>query len=782
MHRLLLCCLVLPVWLFAQKPNGKPTFSVRIIVTDSLTGLPLAKASLRLNRHSDIHLTDAKGVAVFDSLTTGRQFIQCTFVGYHAHEQFMRISPGQTITIRMCEESLHLHEFELTDKTGKPMTDLTLQNKSTLEFSRIQKRMGQNLADLLKPLNGVTLLNTGPTLSKPIIRGLHSNRVIMLNNGVKQEGQQWGAEHGPEIDPFTINRLELIRGASSVEFGPEAIGGVIKLSSRPFRSNTGMGGYVTGTLLSNNRHGGLSTLLEGSHKYAWTFRWNLQGSMRKAGDAQTPDYVISNTGFEEWDVNAAGELHYKRLTITGRMSAFNTHLGIMRAAHIGNVADLQRALQASQPLYIKPFTYAIANPYQRVWHEVQSVQLHYVLNERNALNLQASRQFNEREEYDLGVSWNANSGTNTKPAYDLVLKTYQSELTWEHRIRKPWTGKFGVGNSYQSNITGGTQSPIIPNFIAGSLHAFVIEKYVRGRFQAEGGARIDYREQTAYFRNKNNTIIRDFRSFQSTTLIAGSRYQLSSGTSIYSSISSGWRPPSMNELYSNGLHNGAASFEIGDSNLLREKNLNIEFGFKHQAEKWMFEGSFYRNLIYDFIYLYPSLQPTITLRGTFPTFRFTQTDALLQGVELHGALNLTANWIIGANANYLYAVQPASNEPLIYMPANRISGELSYHHSGNKRVRNWFFETEGIFVAHQHRYPANADYLPPPSAYFLLHVNAGFEIPYQQDFITVSFGIQNLLNRSYRDYMNRFRYFTDEPGINFMFRFLIPFQIHPLKK
>ncbi|MFA6261019.1 MAG: TonB-dependent receptor [Bacteroidia bacterium] len=781
MHRLLLCCLVLPVWIFAQNPKVKPTFSVRIIVTDSLSGLPLEKASLRLNRHKDIHLTDAQGVAVFDSLTSGRQFIQCTFVGYHAHEQFIRISPGQTIIIRMCEESLHLHAFELTDQTGKPMTDLTLQNKSILEFSRIQKRMGQNLGDLLKPLNGVTLLNTGPTLSKPVIRGLHSNRIIMLNNGVKQEGQQWGAEHGPEIDPFTINRLELIRGASSVEFGPEALGGVIKLSSRPFRTKAGMGGFVTGTLLSNNRQGGLSALLEGSPLKLPSFRWNMQGTIRKAGDAQTPGYVISNTGFEELDGNAGAEMNYRKLTLTGRMSVFNARLGIMRAAHIGNTTDLLRAMQASQPLYMKPFTYAIANPYQLVWHEVQSLQLRYVLNSRHALNLFTSRQLNERQEFDLGVSWNTSSGATDKPAYDLVLKTYQSELTWEHRISKSWSGKSGAGLSYQSNVTGGTQSPIIPNFIAQSMHAFLIEKYARGRFQAEAGIRADYREQTAYFRNKSNSIIRDYRSFQSSTLIAGSRYQLSSQTGIYASASSGWRPPSMNELYSHGLHNGAAAFEIGDSNLLREKNLNLEIGIKHQTNKWFIEGSFYRNMIYDYIYLYPSLQPTITLRGTFPTFQFTQTDALLQGIELHGAYNVTSHLIFGIKANYLHASELHTREPLIFIPANRISGDLNYHHAGTKVFQNLFFETEGIYVAHQFRYPVGVDYLPPPSAYFLLNVNAGFEIPVKQDAISVSFGIQNLLNRSYRDYMNRFRYFTDETGINFMLRFMIPFQILTVK-
>lgn len=774
MYRMVLCALLFPVVLRAQPQQPKLPISVRILVTDSLSGLPLERASVRVNRHRDIHFTNAQGWVIIDSLPEGKLMIQCSFIGYHSIEQFAKIKPRQTINLKMCQETHHLHEFELTDASGKPVTGLSLQNKTILEGSLLRNSQGQNLGDLLKPLLGVSVLNSGPAISKPVIRGLHSNRIITMNNDVKQEGQQWGAEHAPEIDPFAINRLELIRGASSVEYGPDAIGGVVKVAAREFRKETGLGGILQTGLYSNNRQGALSLSLDGNH-HVWkqSISWTLQGSMRKAGDAQAPDYVISNTGFEERDGMAAFRWTLHSITLTGRMSVFSTRMGIMRASHIGNTADLLRAMQQSRPLYIHPFTYEIAKPMQEVWHEIQQLNLRYSINRNTAMNLNTSRQFNIRSEYDLGVSWNSSSSTTNKAAYRLTLSTLQAEGSLEHRILKV-SGKLGMGTSSQSNYSEGTQKPIIPGFTSQTGYAFLIEKYSRGRWQMEGGLRFDYRTQTAYFRNRYNEVEQDARSFNSSTLVMGGRYQFSSTLGMMASVATGWRPPAMNELYSNGLHNSASAYEIGNPALLRERNVNLETGFKIQTTQLLIEAGVFMNTITDFIYLLPDPVPTVTLRGTFPTFHFTQTDARIQGAEAQGKLFFNRSWVLELAASYLLGTDLKSKQPLIYMPANRMRTGLKYQPI---TTYNWFIEGEVHFVAGQSKYPSGLDYMNPPDAYSLVHFHAGIDLPIRKESMHVSLSVYNVLNTSYRDYLNRFRYYTDEPGMNLILRITVPFSV-----
>jgi iron complex outermembrane receptor protein len=260
-------------------------------------------------------------------------------------------------------------------------------------------------------------------------------------------------------------------------------------------------------------------------------------------------------------------------------------------------------------------------------------------------------------------------------------------------------------------------------------------------------------------------------------MLTGGSYALNEHWKVSSTLSSAWRPPSINELYSNGLHNGTATYEIGDSNLAPERSYNLDLNLKHQSEKWMFEVSVFHNRMNGFIYQVPVQPPTITLRGTFPTFVFSQADAVLQGVEINTSLVLHKNIIAGAAASYLHAQDITHNVPLIYMPANRGKLSLQYVRDAFWKTKQLFAEVAWNYVAEQTRIP-QGDYMAPPSAYNLFDLNAGLEIPVKKQRIKLSVGIKNVLNTSYRDYLNRFRYFTDEPGRNIIVRLTIPFTIY----
>lgn len=756
--------------------TGKQLYQLKVTVKDSITGTPLEDAIVSLTKHKHAHITNSNGWTVFDTLRAGHYHITCSYIGYQTTPLVIALPEQESIVILLCPLSYHLHETVIEQSASQAPKTYSVQTTSVLSATQIDKQRGQNLGELLKNVNGVTTLSTGPGIAKPVLRGLHSNRLVLLNNGVKQEGQQWGSEHAPEIDPFTVNRVEVIKGAASVEYGPEAIGGAIRLSPRAYRKENGIDGELGLQGFSNNRQGSVSGLLEGTHLKHEQFSWRVQGSLRKAGDAKAPGYVISNTGLEEQNGSVALAYRLKKLQIELSASVFNSKIGIMRAAHIGSATDLYKAIESDEPLIIKPFTYDIGKPYQQVWHETQSVKVSYPL-KAGKLWVQASRQLNSRQEYDLGVSWNPQSLTQTKPAYDLTLTTYTYDGVFEHTKWKNVTGKIGVSVMDQSNYTEGVQKPLIPNFIADTYGAFVIEKWSKGRWTAELGTRFDKRDQTIYFRKTNNEIAQQTKTFQRATFIIGGGYAVTEHLQLNSSLASAWRPPAINELYSNGLHNGTATYETGDSNLVPEQSINLDVNAKYHNDKWMVELSLFRNQLNNFIYQLPIQPPTITLRGTFPTFQFTQTNVVMQGAEVTISRVLNAHLIATTAISYLHAQDVSNDEPLILMPANRGRLGLQYQQAQLWKLEQFFAEVNGSYVAKQTRYPANLDYKNPPGSYSLFDVTTGFDVPVQKQHIKVSVSVKNVFNVSYRDYLNRFRYFTDEPGRNIIVRLTIPFTI-----
>jgi iron complex outermembrane recepter protein len=766
----------------AQAQQVKPVFSLTVMVRDSITGQPLEDATVLLTKHAHIHLTNLQGKVVFDTLQAGHYHLACTFVGYHNHEEVVVVTTNQTVVLSLCPEAYHLHETIVEGQALHEQTTFSLQAKSELSAMQIEKLRGQNLGDLLQQITGVSTLTTGPGIAKPVVRGLHSNRLVTLNNGIRQEEQQWGSEHAPAIDPFAVNGIELIKGAASAEYGPEAIGGAIRLLPPAYRKSNGVGGVLSLQGLSNNTQGAVALKLEGTHVKNQSLGWRAQGSLRKAGDSRAPDYVISNTGINERNGSIALFYHKGPLRIETFVSLFTTTIGIMRAAHIGSATDLQKAIQSNQPLIIKPFTYTVGKPYQQVWHETQSVRLNYELGKIGKLGFQSGRQLNSRQEYDLGVSWNAQSVASAKPAYDLTLTTYTQDMVFEHNQWKQFTGKIGVSWMHQSNYTDGTQKPLIPNFIANTYGGFVFEKWQKGRWAAEVGSRFDSRSQTIYVRNNSNQIVIQSRDYHRATAIVGAGYAFTEKWNVNTTVSSAWRPPSINELYSNGLHNGTATYELGDSNLVPEQSFNWDLTLKYHDVKWSVEASVYRNAIEDFIYQLPVLPPTITLRGTFPTFQFTQTQVLMQGAEVNASYLLHANWLTTVSVTYLKADDVTHDQPLVLMPTNRYKIGVQYQRNALWKIEQFYVSVNGLYVAKQNRYQPGLDYKDPPPAYQLFDVNIGFQIPFYKQHLTVSASVKNVLNTTYRDYLNRFRYFTDEVGRNITIRVSIPFELFTTKK
>ena len=767
------------LWIFfatqeVAADNPPKRYTMCVYVTDSISHHAMEAVSVSIPKLGVQQITDANGMFCLSSIAAGFYEIKCAYVGYHTTTIGIRLNGNDTINISLCPESHHLHEVVVSDNFSESDKAFSLQHKQILDINQIQMRNGQNITELLKNINGMNTLTSGPNISKPVLRGLHSQRLVMMQGNVRMEGQQWGAEHAPEIDPFAVGRVEVLKGASSVEFGAEAIGGVIRLMPRAYRQQNGIAGELTLNGFSNNRQGAVSIHLDGSH--ANKLKWKIQMSARKAGDSKSADYVISNTAFRENNMTAS--MQYKlteKLSSEISYSSFATTIGIFSGAHLGNTDDLLQAINRSKPLVIRPFTYSINRPYQEVSHKVYSGKLLYQFGKKSSVHYQFTLQNNQRKEYDSDQPYNQALRELNLPAFYLQIISQSHELKMVHKWGAHWSGYAGIQYTLQNNFTSGLQF-LIPDFISHAIGAFALTKVEYEKWSAEAGVRFDHRNLSVAYQDRFTQFDTTIKFSMPTAIFSFSR-KLPYSMLLITTLSNGWRAPAINELYSNGLHMGTATYEIGNNQLQPEVSYMLDMTLKYQSELSGFECSVYNNYMHNYIYQLPDLQPTLTVRGAFPTMRFVQTEANLLGFDASYNRKLWKSWYTGAAYSFLHATDITKQQPLLFMPANRARISITHRVDKWGVFKNIFSEISGMHVSMQNRVVSELDYASPPPGYLLFNLNTGFDCLIRKQTIRFSIGINNLFNAAYRDYLSRFRYFTDDTGRNFILRLTIPFNI-----
>ena len=744
------------------------TLSGKVLDHDSRATLVGATVSI-----PDLHkgsVADEYGNYHFHHLCQGTYTVQVTYVGYEPESFTIRLSNSSVRDLQLHTAARTLGTVEVT---GRHLQEQA-QSSQTLSGRELAETRGLSLAESLRGIAGVTTIQTGPTISKPVIHGMHSNRVLLLNNGVRQEGQQWGTEHAPEIDPFVATEMKVIKGAAGVRYGADAIGGVVVVEPRALPVIPGVGGEVNLIGSTNNRLLAASATAEGNLAGIPPLSWRLQGTYKRAGNTRTPDYYLENTGFEEQNFSAA--LGYRKARFGGELfySQFNTKLGILRASHIGNLTDLNYAIERGRPAGAEDvnFTYEIGRPYQNVQHDLLKAKAYLQIGEAGRLEFVYGWQRNRREEYDL------HGTVADRPALYLNLDTHTTEAIWEHKPLGNFTGSVGVSTIYQQNTY--KYSDFLPFYTGITAGAFVIEKWRKDRLQLEAGLRYDYKYLQVKRFSADRELLKPEYDFNNVSGTLGALYDLGYHLTFGLSATSAWRAPSVNELFSNGVHHSAATYELGDPDLNSEQAYNFEASVNYYGNNRLNgQLSLYYNFINEYIYLSPQPNPVLTIRGAFPAFQYRQTDAIFKGLDLSLQYNLLPNLILESKTALVRARNTVTDDYLINIPADRFNNSLRYEFKqpGNvKRFSDTYVSFGGIYVAEQTRVPekTDEDFAPAPEAYFLVHAGAGTTIKIGKQPVEIGITGNNLLDTTYRDYLNRFRYFADEAGRLLMFRIRMP--------
>lgn len=769
---------------------GYAQVTITGVISDE-NGLPLRDAHVHIANKTTS--TDINGSYVLSGIPKGKQKLYISFIGYHAIEETIEISSDLTIN-----RQLKLDVTKLDDITIQHLSNSKSEssNEQVLKSATIEKFSNQTLGEALKEVSGVSILKTGSTIVKPVINGLHSNRVPIINNNVRLEDQQWGTEHAPNFDINAAGKITVIKGASALQYGGDAIGGIVIIEPEVIKKDTLVGKTIL-NLASNGMGGSLSSSLQKGKRYGWS--WNALGTFKYLGDRETPDYVLSNSGNREQNFSGGIRYAQEKYNFNAMYSFYNAQIGIIKASHIGNVNDLYNSINNQQPSVIEPFTYSIDAPKQEVQHHLAKLNYQRWLSENSSIDFQYAFQFNNRLEFDVRRS----SANNDKAALDLQLATHTFLTDYKTSIGN-WKLKSGLNLGYQNNFANPETGvrPLIPSYekLDASLYGIAVYKFDNAT-SLESGIRYDFStiEATKYYLKSrwnergydaefshfivgeegNQWLTKPTFDYHNITANIGFRKQFHHEMEWLVNVSLASRNPNPSELFSDGLHHSTGQIELGDLRLEKEQAYKFNTTFKKDWKSFQAQLNPFINRISNFIYLQPTGFET-TIRGAFPVWEFKQTEALLTGFDVNSKWDISNHFSHELGLAYVNGQNLSTDEYLIDMPPFVINNKIQYKNQSwfnfvselkseivfrQNQFPNYNFETN--IVVNNELTPVLVDISSPPKGYHLLHFYSEmtFKIN-KKNSLTTSFSVQNIMNTTYRDYLNRQRFYVDEMDRN----------------
>ena len=763
-------------------------FTLSGIVKDEATGQVLQGASIYIADIKKGIVTNEKGQYQIQ-LPQGNYIVEVSYIGFAITTKNIELNSNQTIQFNLGHNAVENSNVTVTSFLRATSSRKTPTPINIIKKDDLLKGAGTNLIDALSQTPGVTQLTTGPAISKPIIRGLGYNRVMVLNDGVKQEGQQWGDEHGIEIDEYNVTRIEVLKVPASIIYGSEALSGVINIVSNVPVAEGAIRGNVFSNYQSNNKLQGYHFDIAGHKK---GFVWGLNSSSKAASDYQNKyDGYVFNSKFKELDASAYAGIERDWGYTHFFVSQFNQKLGMIEGARDGLGRFIKQkgymlmspAIRLSNGILYDPVAtsadFAATNPYIPYQHIIHTK---YTLDNNikwgaGRLKANIAYQRNQRIEY-------GNTETPTEQSLYFDLGTLNYSFQYLLPEKNNWKHTIGVNGMQQENKNKGVEY-LIPDYKSTELGLFFFTQKKISDFTFSGGARID--KKGVEFSELLNPLLDPYYLYSSMAIptrnqkdfgdIAGSfglTYEVSKEWVLKFNVARGYRAPNMSELGSNGAHEGTNRYEYGNSNLKSEKSVQFDLGTEWSNEHISFTGNVFYNMVNGYIY-YQKLNSAlggdsiINKEGQdFFAFAYKQQNANLYGAEcnldihphpldgLH--IENTLSYVIGSFNN---AVDNSTNLPNI--PPFRWLSEIKYEFGkNNSNNKNNYVSVQLDNVAAQNNPFTGYNTETATPGYTLLNVGMGTHIHRKgKQICSISLLGQNLTDVAYQNHLSRLKY-TDE--------------------
>lgn len=752
----------------------------------------LAGATVLVRETGNAVLSDLDGAYRIPGLCAGSYVLEVSHPECRTTLYPVRLDADQHLNLLL---EHHVEELEEVRVIGQAYTDKTVSAREViLEQDQLERYSTASLGDALRELNGVSTLNTGATLVKPVIHGLTGSRVLILNDGVRMQDMEWGDEHAPNIDINSAGSVRLIKGAAALQYGGDAIGGVVVLEPEPLRAQDTLFGHTLVGGALNGRGGKISTALTKSFRNGWFLRG--QASHKRLGDQQAPDYILSNTGIRE----SAGFLEVGRNAFESGFSLkyalYDAEIAILRASHIGNVDDLIRSINTGEPEIIRPFTYALDNPRQEVTHHLGRFKYYRRFEGLGKWQVQYDFQNNRRFEYDIRVG-----DDREKAAIDLELTTHTLSTDFNWDARRNVGLRMGLLGRYQNNFANPETGVrrLIPDYRKYDLGVFWLGEFrLDDAWSVDSGLRYDFNRMDAQkfyqtsrweergYQDDFDDFIRDDLGTQLLTnpefdyhnfsFSTGAKYQWDARNAFRLNYTISQRAPNPSELFSDGLHHSAARIELGDLRIDSETSHKISASLSRHFKGWGMTLEPYAHYIQDFILLEPT-GVEFTIRGAFPVWEYRQTDARLLGLDASAYISWSDFFRSEHGFSLVKGQDTRTQKALINIPPADLWHQLVFNRSDWKNLE---ISLRSDLVFRQNEYPSNITVFSPqqqqdvlleintpPNAYYLLGLHTSAEFPLGRvGRLTTGISVNNVLNTTYRDYLNRQRFFAEDLGRN----------------
>ncbi len=804
-HILFLLSYIISIHASGMGANGLPGIhitgdekaSLQGKVTDAKTGEVLNGATIFVHDVKAGTVSNASGIFKLTNLPPGKYLVEVSFLGYKTIVETVDIVGDVHINFALQptvveNETITVTGVSSATRVKRISTPISIIKKETLLGG-----VSSNLMDALAKTPGVSQVSTGPAISKPSIRGLGYNRVVVVNDGVRQEGQQWGDEHGIEIDEYNVSKAEVLKGPASIMYGSDALAGVVNIISAVPAPQGTIKGNIFSNYQTNNKLRGFHGDIGGNQN---GFIWGAYASLKAAADYKNKyDGYVFNSKFNERNVGGYIGLNKSWGFTHLLVSNFDQHLGLIEGERDSATGKFVKPIDNNG---VEDVAIATSSDFSTTDPLVprQHIQ-HFKVTSDNSFNLGKNRttltvgyQRNQRQEFG-----NILDPSEKNLYFDLQTVNYN--LQYHFAEKNKWKTSIGVNGMQQSNANKGVEQ-LIPEYSLFDIGAFVFTQKTVDKITFSGGLRLDQRSIHSHELMDGATIkFAGFdKQFTNISGSAGLSYEASNDLTLKFNIARGFRAPSIPELASNGAHEGTNRFEYGEQNLKSETSFQIDGGLEVNSEHVSLAASLFYNAVTNFIY-YRKLSATgggdsliIDNGSQFFAFRFDQKNAKLYGAEINFDIHPhPLDWLHVENSfsyvrGQLSEAQDGSSN-LPFIPAARLINEVrgDFFKKG-KSLRNVYIKAELDNTFAQNHPFTGFDTETKTPGYSLLNMGLGGDIASQgKTLFSIYLGANNIGDVAYQSHLSRLKY-TDvnnvtgrmgvyNMGRNFSFKVNIPFNV-----
>ncbi|MCF7802244.1 MAG: TonB-dependent receptor [Candidatus Marinimicrobia bacterium] len=760
--------------LAAEHPTPVEFRQINGSITDQ-HGRPLPFANIQLPELNRGAVADDLGRFHLRNVPPGNYVLVASYIGYSTEKVTVDVRHSDlNINLTLRETLLTMPGVTVTAESQAKDILNTPQTVSLMGEMALARSRDQSLAMTLHHIPGVQAISQGPAVAKPMIRGLTNQRVLILKDGVRQEGQQWSDHHTPELDIFDAGQVEVVRGPGSLLYGSDALGGVINVISpeprtlpdggKPFSGKFSLQTYTNNAQVSGN------LALSGAGVQT---TWGFSLSGRQADNLSVPDddLFLKNvyfTGYRQWQAKAFGTWNREVLRLRMQASRFYEEQTLLGEGHWHNTSGPDGG----------PWFHPGAAIYSPTYHDRIQLNGQYFADEHH-VKFALAFQNNHRQGIPEGQS----------PQIDITTRTWTLNLNLHRYHAGRFGGSYGVSLEQKTDGTHGPE-PLIPNAETQSVGVFTQQTYEFRDWHLSAGGRVDGRQiNVRATRFTTDYLVPD------TTLTYWPVYSGAVGAvwhpeqepfAVALNLGTAWRAPTPSELFMRGVHHATYRFEYGDPDLTPELAYNTDLSLRWSSCCFNGAAALFHNTIHHYINANPTGEYDATTN--IPIYQIRQADARIMGLEVSGEamlgriISITGSFDL-VRGEHFGDVMDADEDGKVeswlpQMPADRLQVGGGIHLADWRYVRKPEFYLEMSHYAAQNRLAEFENVLNrdadmdghqdvfESAGYTLLSASFSGKIPVARQIVELQVRANNLLNATYTSHLSNYKGLILNPGLD----------------